>query len=113
MNDLRARLMAVAARGETIGYGPLARGLGLRVAVLTDALEALMAEDTAAGRPLLAVVCEGRLNAGLPARGFFAAAALLGRDVSDPVGFVQSERAALVERAGALPRTPGYLEEDE
>ena len=32
----------------------------------------LMAEDAAAGRPLLAVVCEGRLNDGMPARGFFA-----------------------------------------
>jgi hypothetical protein len=113
MNDLRARLMAVAARAGTVGYGDLARQYGVRVAVLTEALEALMAEDVAAGRPLLAVVCEGRLSGGMPARGFFEAAAMLGRDVSDPVGFVQSERAALMAAAGALPRTPGYLEEDE
>jgi len=106
MNDLRARLMAVAAAGDTVGYGDLARAFGVRVTVLTDALEVLMAEDVTAGQPLLAVVCAGRLNGGMPARGFFAAAAALGRDVSDPVGFVALERAALVGRAGALPRTP-------
>jgi hypothetical protein len=107
MSDLRARLMAVAAAGQTVGYGDLARELRVRVSVLTDALETLMAEDAAAGQPLLAVVCAGRLSGGMPARGFFEAAALLGRDVADPAGFVALERAALVERAGALPRTPG------
>jgi hypothetical protein len=106
MNDLRTRLMAVAAAGGTVGYGILARDYGVRVSVLTDALEALMAEDVAAGRPLLAVVCEGRLSGGMPARGFFEAASRLGRDVSDPVGFATLERAALVAAAGALPRTP-------
>jgi hypothetical protein len=106
MSDLRARLMDLAGRGETVGYGALAAEYGVRVSVLTGALEALMAEDSAAGRPLLAVICEGRLSGGMPARGFFEAAAMLGRDVSDPVGFVRSERAALVAAAGALPRTP-------
>ena len=106
MNDLRARLRAVAAAGQTVRYGDLAREYDVRVSTLTEALEALMAEDVAAGRPLLAVVCEGRLSGGMPARGFFEAAALLGRDVSDPVGLVTLEQAALVEAAGALPRTP-------
>jgi hypothetical protein len=107
MNDLRARLMAVAAAGQTVRYGDLAREYSVRVATLTQALESLMAEDVAAGLPLLAVVCEGRLSNGMPARGFFEVAAMLGRDVADPVGFVALERAALVEAAGALPRTPG------
>jgi hypothetical protein len=106
MSDLRARLTAVAAAGGTVGYGALAAEYGVRVSILTDALEALMAEDAALGQPLLAVVCVGRLLDGMPARGFFEAAARLGRDVADPVGFVVVERAALVERAGALPRTP-------
>jgi hypothetical protein len=106
MNDLRARLMTLAAQGETVGYGALAAAYGVRIGVLTDALEALMAEDAAAGRPLLAVVCEGRLNGGMPARGFFAAAAVLGRDVRDPVGFVALERAALVTQAGGQPPDP-------
>jgi hypothetical protein len=106
MRDLRARLMALAAAGETVGYGALAADYGVRVSVLTYALEALMAEDSAAGRPLLAVICEGRMSGGMPARGFFEAAEALGRDVSDPMGFVRSERAALVAAAGALPRTP-------
>ncbi len=106
MNDLRARLMAVAAAGGTLGYGVLARDYGVPVSVLTDALETLMAEDAAAERPFLAVVCAGRLSGGMPARGFFEAAAALGRDVADPVRFVALERAALVAAAGALPRTP-------
>jgi hypothetical protein len=100
------RLHEVAFQGQTITYGALAREFSVRIAELTTALEELMAEDAAAGRPLLAVVCEGRLSNGMPARGFFEAAARLGRDVADPVGFVVVERAALVERAGALPRTP-------
>ena len=101
--DLRSLLQVIAANGETREYGPLARTLAVRIAVLTAALEAMMAEDAAAGRPLLAVVCVGRLSGGMPARGFFEAAAALGRDVSDPVRFVALERAALVTQAGVQP----------
>lgn len=92
---LAARLRAVAAAGGTVGYGALAREFGCRVAEVTAALEALMAEDAAAGRPLLAAVCAGRLARGLPAPGFFAAAAALGRAVDDPAAFAAEERARL------------------
>jgi hypothetical protein len=92
---LAARLRAVAAAGGTVGYGALARELGCKVAEVTAALEALMAEEAAAGRPFLAAVCAGRLAGGLPAAGFFAAAQALGVRVDDPAAFVRQQRAAL------------------
>jgi hypothetical protein len=95
MNDLTARLVALAATGQTITYGALARDLGLRMAELTAMLEAEMAADHAAGRPLLAAVCAGRLNNGQPAEGFFIKALELGLDVTDRAGLVQCQRAAL------------------
>jgi hypothetical protein len=98
---LEARLAGLAAAGTTMTYGALARDLGVPVAVLTAALEALMAEDATAGRPLRAALLEGRLAAGLPARGFFEAAAALGRDVADPAAMVAAERAALFAAARA------------
>lgn len=95
MSELEARLAALAAAGGTITYGALARDLGWRMGDLTSALERLMAEDSAAGRPLRAAVLRGRLSGDLPARGFFDAAEVLGHDVSDPAGFVAWHRAAL------------------
>lgn len=95
MNDLAARLAELAAQGQTVTYGALARDLGWRVSHLTEALEALMEEDAAAGRPLRAALLEGRLAGGLPARGFFDKAAELGFDTGDPVAFTQAHRARL------------------
>ncbi len=94
---LAACLRAQVSRGGTVTYGALARELGLRMADITAALEVLMAEDAAAGRPFLAAVCEGRLTHGLPARGFYVAAAALGRfpPGTDPAAFAAAERAAL------------------
>ena len=100
MSDgLAEALACLAARGETVGYGDLARKLRVQgpgsIARLTDALEATMAEDVAAGRPLRAAVCSAKGSA-VPAEGFFAAAATLGRDAgTDRTAFVASERAAL------------------
>ncbi|HSF64527.1 MAG TPA: hypothetical protein VLA78_09070 [Paracoccaceae bacterium] len=96
-----AHLARLAAAGRTETYGTMARDLGLRMGDLTAALEATMAEDAAAGRPFRAALAEGRLSGGLPARGFFDAAAALGRDLSAP-GAVAAERAALF--AAAAPR---------
>lgn len=81
-------------------YGALARDLGWRVSQLTEALEALMEEDARSGAPLRAALLEGRLAAGLPARGFFDKAAALGFDVSDPVAFAQAHRARSFENKG-------------
>lgn len=95
MTPLEIRLAALSAAGQTIPYGALARELGLRMADLTAALEALMEADTAAGTPLRAALCEARLTPGLPARGFFDKAAALGHDVSDPAALVAHHRRLL------------------
>jgi hypothetical protein len=51
MTRLEERLAALAASGNTITYGALARELGWRVSDLTDALERLMEVDAATGAP--------------------------------------------------------------
>lgn len=100
MTRLEARLAALAAAGETITYGALARELDWRMGELTAALEALMEEDATLGRPFRAAVCAQRLSAGaLPAPGFFAKAAELGREVADPAAFATAERARLLTSA--------------
>jgi hypothetical protein len=92
---LEARLAVLAAAGQTITYGALARELDLRIGVLTAALEALMAEDAATGGPLRAALCAARAGDGLPARGFFDCALGLGYEIGDPAAFVAEHRAAL------------------
>ena len=99
LNAVSARLALIGAAGQTVTYGQLARDLGLRMGELTAALEALMEEDAALGRPLRAAVCAARLGAGQPAPGFFQKAAALGFDVSDPAGFVAQHRRLLSQTA--------------
>lgn len=94
MTALEEHLAALAAAGQSTSYGALARDLGLRMGELTAALEALMEEDAALGRPFRAVVVSARGSA-LPARGFFDKAADLGRPAADPAAFVAAERLAL------------------
>ncbi len=99
MEKLKARLAGLAALGQTITYGDLARELALpspAIQTLTTLLEALMEQDAAAGRPFLAAVLEGRLGDGLPSLGFFEKAAELDSNVtSDPAAFVADQRARL------------------
>jgi hypothetical protein len=93
---LETRLDLLAASGETITYGDLARELGLRMGELTTALESLMEQDAAEARPFRAALCTGRMNHGLPATGFFLKAAELGRyGGGDRDAYVTAERAAL------------------
>lgn len=92
-------LQGLAMGGGTETYGAMARQLGLRMAVLTGALESLMAEDAAAGRPYRAALCQARLEGGLPAAGFFLAAEALGRPVERSPEAVAAERAAVRARA--------------
>lgn len=89
------RLAALAAAGQTITYGALAREMGWRMGELTAALEAGMRADHAQGRPYAAAVCEGRIGGGLPAKGFFDLLAELGVEVGDPRAFVLAQRRAL------------------
>jgi hypothetical protein len=96
MTRLEERLKALAAAGDTVHYGALARDLGLRMAELTSALERLMEEDAREGRPFRAALCAQRLSPDhLPAPGFFQKAAALGHTITDPAAFVAAERDAL------------------
>ncbi len=96
---LQGRLAELAALGQTITYGDLAREMALptpAIQTLTIMLENLMDQDAAAGRPFLAAVLEGRLGDGLPSLGFFEKAAELDANLtSDPAAFVADQRAAL------------------
>lgn len=80
---LRGYLESVAAAGGTVTYREVVAALGVgpppRIHRLAEALEALMDEDAAAGRPFVAAVVVSKTGTGLPARGFFARARALGR----------------------------------
>jgi hypothetical protein len=99
VEKLKARLENLAALGQTITYGDLARELALptpAIQTLTIMLENLMEQDAAADRPFLAAVLEGRLGDGMPSLGFFEKAAELDANMtSDPAAFVADQRAAL------------------
>lgn len=96
---LRGRLTDLAAHGQTITYGDLARDLALptpAIQTLAALLEELMEQDAAAGRPFLAAVLQGRLGDGLPSLGFFEKAAMLDANMTaDPAAFVAEQRAQL------------------
>jgi hypothetical protein len=66
------------------------------MAELTTALEVLMEEDAARGKPFRAALLRQRLSPDqLPAPGFFQKAAALGADLSDPVAFIADQRQRL------------------
>ena len=93
---LEDKLAALAAAGETITYGQLARDLGLRMAELTAHLEALMEKDAAQGKPFRAALLRQRLSPeGLPAPGFFQKAADLGHSADNPATFTADQRRRL------------------
>lgn len=95
MNDLATRLAELARRGEATTYAALARELGWRMSVLTQALETSMVEDAAAGRPFRAVLLESRLTPGLPAEGFFLKAMELSRPIARSPEAILRERTAV------------------
>ncbi len=102
MTPLESALHDLTARGQTTTYGTLARDLGLTgpatIAQLTSALETLMDQDAAANLPFRAALVSGRLNNNLPAQGFFAKAAALGRyDGSDASVYIATERRCLFQ----------------
>jgi hypothetical protein len=53
---------------------------------VTEALERLMEEDAAAGRPFIAALAISKARGGLPGPGFFDCARRLGRFAGDPYG---------------------------
>ena len=105
LSDLAAALDELAAKRELVSYGALALKLAIpgpgSINKLTFALESLMREDAAKGRPFRAVLCRAKVGNGLPARGFFDTATRLGRfDGGDAAGFVRDDRAALFNAFG-------------
>lgn len=86
----RTHLCRIAGQTTPITYQTLARALDLRppntIHQVTAALELLMEEDAAAGRPLIAALVVSKARGGLPAPGFFNAAQRLGRFAGDPSG---------------------------
>ncbi|TFH86908.1 hypothetical protein EQG41_08620 [Billgrantia azerbaijanica] len=102
------RLLETAPEASLpLTYQQVAEALGLepprtihRVAL---ALEALMREDVAAGRPCIAALVVSRRGA-LPQRGFFDLAVALGRFPADPAqhaaAYRQEYRRALAGRGG-------------
>lgn len=87
---LRKVLIDQAQTMRPITYKEIADRLGLTppqtIHRVTQALEALMAQDVAAGRPLLAALCVSRMHQNLPARGFFVTAEALGVFTGEPEG---------------------------
>jgi hypothetical protein len=81
--ELRPYLERLAHERRTATYQDVARALAVEppqtIHQVTQALEATMAEDAAAGRPLLGATVVSRTREGLPAPGFFARAGDLGR----------------------------------
>ena len=71
---------------------------------LTDALERLMEEDAAAGRPFIAALAISKTRGGLPAPGFFDCAGRLGRfaDGQDARTFHAAELNAVFARWAGL-----------
>ena len=79
----RAFLESVAKRRILITYQELAIALQIlppqSIHRVTEALERLMEEDAAAGRPFIAALVISKARAGLPGPGFFDCARRLGR----------------------------------
>lgn len=116
---LRKLLAGVARAGGTHTYQQVAQALGLEppqtIHRLTVALESLMDEDAAAGRPLLAAVVVSRTREGLPAPGFFAHARRLDRHNGPEKGpqaaaFHAAELAAVREYFGGNEGTANERE---
>ena len=88
--QLRAALTEQAKVGGPISYRDLAARLGLKppqtIHRVALALESLMDEDAAADRPLLAALCIGKTQPGIPAPGFFLKAQALGLFPGDAAG---------------------------
>jgi hypothetical protein len=106
---VRGFLENVAKRRTSISYQELAKALHIlpphSIHQVTEALERLMEEDAAAGRPFIAALAISKARGGLPAPGFFDCARRLGRFAGDPDGqdartFHAAELHAVLARWG-------------
>lgn len=102
---VRAALVPLAQAGRTITYRDLAVSVPVPpphgIHKLTRALEDLVREDHAAGRPLIAALTVSRAGQGLPGRGFFQLLTELGRYSGPDQGPAAQETHA-AELAAAL-----------
>ncbi len=90
----------LAAQTGPVTYRKAQQDMGFaRLHDLTQALETLMDQDAAAGRPLVAARVVSRTTA-LPARGFFDHARRLGCRIDDYRAFHAAELAALGNTRG-------------
>jgi hypothetical protein len=112
---LRKALTDQAKAGRVTTYRELADRLGLKppqtIHRLAQALEALMEEDAAAGRPLLAALCTSKVSPGLPAPGFFIKANMLGvysgeAESTQALDFYENERRRALSFYGSLSDSP-------
>ena len=87
---VREFLESLAKRRIPITYQELAKALQIlpphSIHRVTEALERLMEEDAAAGRPFIAALAVSKARGGLPTLGFFDCARRLGRFAGDPDG---------------------------
>ena len=104
-NDVRAALLPLARAGKSIAYRELAALVPVpppqSIHKLTEALEHLVREDHAAGRPLIAALAVSRVGEALPGRGFFLLLGELGR-YDGPDRGPEAARAHAAELAAAL-----------
>jgi hypothetical protein len=79
---LRQALIDQAKAGSPTTYAELATRLGLEppntIRRVAEALEDIMKDDVAAGRPLLSALCVSKTRTGIPRAGFFLTAQALG-----------------------------------
>ena len=87
MNEMvKDRLRQALMERATLGSPTTYKALADRVCIvppqtihrICEALEILMEEDVAAGRPMLAALCVSKTRANMPVQGFFLKAHLLG-----------------------------------
>jgi hypothetical protein len=88
--QLRQVLIDQVQTGRLVTYKELADRLGLvpplTIHRITVALEKLIEEDVAAGRPILAAFAVSKVPPHLPRRGFFIMGQALGVFSGDPIG---------------------------
>ena len=110
---LRQTLIDQAKTGSPTTYRERAARLGLEppntIRRIAEALENLMEDDVAAGRPILSALCVSKTGTGIPQPGFFRAAQALGVFLGDPTGpdaraFHAHELGRVLSHYEALPR---------
>ena len=106
-DHLRQALIDQAQTGSPTTYKELAGRLGLQppqtIHRVGEAIETMMEDDVAAGRPMLAALCVSKTLSGIPGNGFFLKAQALRVFSGDPAG-----PEAYAFHAGELQRALSY-----